>query len=79
MEQQNNVPANYMATIVHHIDSIIGLIHEYVPNRHGSIAITRLEEAAMWINVMVNSYPIKEPANDSESQDQELPDLGDAA
>ncbi len=49
-----------MTEIVQSIDEVIGKINLFVPNRHGSIAITRLEEAVMWTNVMIASYPMVE-------------------
>ncbi|MFA6080721.1 MAG: hypothetical protein WC753_04585 [Candidatus Gracilibacteria bacterium] len=49
-----------IADTVAHVDSIIEIINTYEPNRHGSIAITRLEEAVMWINAMAHSYPLKD-------------------
>lgn len=55
-----NNPQEVVKLFANGIDSLINLINVYVPNRHGSIAITRLEEAMLWANVMINSYPLKD-------------------
>lgn len=71
LNEQKNASQKLMEAIVKNVDEIIGAINLYVPNRHGSIAITRLEEAAMWINVMINSYQLKADAPQQEDFSEE--------
>ncbi len=70
-----NDAKDFMQTVVEKVDSLIGLINLFVPNRHGSIAITRLEEAVMWMNVMAGSYALKDLEPKIEVKDEVVHDV----
>ncbi len=78
MENEQGMDRNtIMREIVIAVDWIINRINEFVPCRPGSIAITRLEEAVLWANVMLSSSPLK--VDELKNEDSEKKDEADNA
>ena len=66
MEQQmtNETKSEVINKVVSLVNNIMGFIDLYEPNRPGSIAITKLEEAVMWCQVMINNVGLKQETLD---------------
>ncbi len=54
-----NEATEVMNDIVQRIDGVMEIIRSFEESRPGSIAFTKLEEAIMWLNVMVHHVPQK--------------------
>jgi hypothetical protein len=66
-EEKNEI----IGKIVGLINNVMGYIELFEPNRPASIAITKLEEAVMWSQVMVANVNLKEDVK------QKIQDLKD--
>jgi hypothetical protein len=53
--------------IISDIENVFTVIRKFEDNRAGAIAFTKLEEAIMWLNVMVNHFEVKETAEEKSS------------
>lgn len=51
--------SNDIKEIMGHIENVFKVIDRYETSRPGSIAFTKLEEAILWLQVMVNQVPYK--------------------
>lgn len=60
MEIMEETKREVIAKVVDQVNAIMGFIDLYEANRPGSIAITKLEEAVMWCQVMVNNVNLKQ-------------------
>lgn len=49
-----------VSKIIEHVNTVMGFLDLYEPNRPASIAVTKLEEAVMWSQVMVANCKLKE-------------------
>jgi hypothetical protein len=70
MEIREDTKKEVMAKMVDQINLIMGFIDLYEPNRPGSIAITKLEEAVMWSQVMVNNASLRADVIEKIEQDR---------
>lgn len=48
-----------LSKVLHHVNSLIGLVNLYCPDRLGQNAVTRIEEAALWLQVLVEKGELK--------------------
>lgn len=60
--------AENIKEIMEHVENIFKLIDKYEPSRMGSIAFTKLEEAVLWLQVMVQNIPLKEKAEEKKDE-----------
>ena len=58
---QGGVKESVIGKVVHHITQVMDIIDLYEPSRPGQLAFTKLEEAIMWSQVMVNNIAQKQP------------------
>jgi hypothetical protein len=56
--------------IMSHVENIFKVIDKYETSRPGSIGFTKLEEAVLWLQVMIQQVPLKGNQSD---QKVELP------
>jgi hypothetical protein len=52
--------AELLQTMIKNISEVMGIMDQFQDSRSGSIAFTKLEEAIMWLQVMVHNVPFKE-------------------
>jgi hypothetical protein len=53
--------------VMHHIESIFKIIDQYETSRPGSLGFTKLEEAILWLQVMVQQVPLKEKPEENKT------------
>ena len=51
--------ANDLKEIMSLVEQIFQVIDRYETSRPGSLGFTKLEEAVLWLQVMVNQVPLK--------------------
>jgi hypothetical protein len=55
----NEIPKDILSSMIGKISEVMGNMDKFQDSRSGSIAFTKLEEAMMWLQVMVHNVPLK--------------------
>jgi hypothetical protein len=76
VKQVSEIPA--LNEIVQNIENVFKIIDRYQNSRPGSIAFTKLEEAILWLQVMVHNIPVKENVAEPLAVETNLPPIVDA-
>jgi hypothetical protein len=67
-QDEMNEKVKNISQFIKHVDAAMKVIESYEASRPGSLSFTKLEEAILWAQVMVNQIPLKvvEEKNDNE-------------
>ncbi len=55
-----DLKSSHVKEAMDYVEKIFQVIDRYEQSRPSSIAFTKLEEAILWLQVMVNQIPLKE-------------------
>lgn len=64
MEVNQEAKAKNLAEIMQCVEGIFKVLDRYEPSRPSSLGFTKLEEAVLWFQVMIQQVPLRTEKND---------------